>query len=385
MITHAMENKQHQSQIETRLSKTVQYKKKNKQKLKGPKFNKGQKGSRSNIKKKWIQKNLSQHQEKLGEEKRVEAKVGIEKHLDDPVESKEPIDTTSSSEESINFWPSEDSNDSSNHDEPQPEMEDPAINIQSTKDSLHPVFNTFQVRAYLDLEYNFNWLSFIIMPLITYVINQIYKLLTGQIFDFIANIWILYMALCIFSFYFRKYIVKYFYHRIFNFFFGWTKKLIKIKMVITDSQTIYNQSLLDTRNDSMKRVQLKHPNPHLHRYAVTYQCPKFMILFNKKQKIYIEESKVSSKVNLSSTTFLNVSKEIFSQIKSNRVMKLNVDLSTLYEKVNYACDNINTVNIDRYYSDDVVTDTALYSYYYAIKMRQERGNLVFPRTQPVIE
>lgn len=164
----------------------------------------------------------------------------------------------------------------------------------------------------------------------------------------------------------------------------------KVQMSLITDRFYISRTDRDLRNDNMRRVDLKHKDPHINimhvRYNKQFRHVKGMSTYCKVnfegENCWTEQKRWYSKDIVRE---LHVSAEIFCQVKHNRVFRMDVALPVLWEKISYACENVNSVNLNRYYDADVVTDTILYSYYYAISLRQQTSELPFQRSPRVIE
>lgn len=373
---------------------TIDKKKKYGKKLKGPRFNKGTKGSRSNTKKKWIEKESVANKDKPEEsiQYKYEPKVGVQntkiikETIPDSVspKSSEQTQNTSSCLEDDSII-----EDSSSQDDKAPLLspENPPFNIiphpgglivsnfSNRMESLSPMGeSSFKIRWPLIILYLLSCIAFYCLHVV--FVGPINVTFLYHIIIFCVT---LAMGLSPILYY-----------------FGITYsdgKDNKFKQYITYIGNIAGPSV-DERTDSQRRVDLKHPNPHISLYRMTYDKffkfdPRYHIDgdFKISKFLYAGESETLDIKQWDEDYYLDlhVSRELFAQIKHNRHLTLNTSLDKLFEKLNYALDNINTVNLSRYYSHDVVTDTALFAFYYAINMRQKRESVPFRISPRVIE
>jgi len=158
-------------------------------------------------------------------------------------------------------------------------------------------------------------------------------------------------------------------------YYYWPPENVPEALFLTVTQEyVDDYTHLDMRNDYMKRVDLKHPHPHLSEIKISVNIPK-------RYKYRIVGDDVW--VNYAGPKRLTISNEIYHQVRSNRVMRLDVSNAILWEKVNYACENINTVNLNRYEEEHVVTNTALYCYLVGLAERDDLDTLPFRRAPRV--
>jgi hypothetical protein len=148
-----------------------------------------------------------------------------------------------------------------------------------------------------------------------------------------------------------------------------------------------NSELHDMRNDSKKRVDLKHPDQLLYLFDVTWESTfkvagltidagYYTWLFDGAEKsLFTVHDGLNGHDR--QTQNLMVSAELLAQVCSNNVTGYSSDPVDLWNKINYAVSYNNSVNIDRYDFGRVEMDTALYCYYWNLALRQSR-NLPFP-------
>jgi hypothetical protein len=133
----------------------------------------------------------------------------------------------------------------------------------------------------------------------------------------------------------------------------------------------------DMRSDTMKRVDLKHPNPHyaLVNFKTNFWYGDYYVIQREESEVFCYEGQVNA----------TISYEVFVQIRNNKVMPLSSQDFDVYRKIDHSVGNVNTPNINRYLDSPLHQDTVLYSWYYYLSIKDHRSGLPFPRARLVTE